>query len=108
MPIQAEVIATFKGKGKSQIVGCEITEGVIEVGRDFRIITAMGPAYSGRVKSLQIENQNVRIGRAGQQVGIEVEDWNKASVGDLLECFETVEPAQGPWKPRSGIHREFS
>ena len=49
---QAEVIATFKSKRKSQIIGCEIREGVIEVGNQFRIITAMGPAYSGRVGSL--------------------------------------------------------
>lgn len=105
---QAEVIATFKGKRKSQIIGCEISEGVIEVGRDFRIITAMGPAYSGKIKSLQIENQNVKLGKAGQQVGIELQDWNNASVGDLVECYQTVKPARGPWKPRSGIHRKFS
>ena len=105
---QAEIIATFKGKRKGQIIGCEIREGVIEVGKEFRIITAMGPAYFGRIGSLQIENNNVKRGKAGQQVGIGLDDWNKASVGDLLECFEIVKPAQGPWKPKSGIYRKYS
>lgn len=105
---QAEIIATFKGKGKGQIIGCEIRTGTIEMGKQFRIITAMGPAYHGKIGSLQIENKSVKAGRAGQQVGIGLDDWNKASVGDLVECFETVEPASGPWKPRSGISRRFS
>ena len=105
---QAEVIATFKGKGKRQIIGCEIRAGTIEAGKKFRIITAMGPAYSGRIGSLQIENKNVKIGKAGQQVGIELEDWNKTSVGDLVECFKITLPAHGPWKPRSGVFRKYS
>ncbi len=105
---QAEIIATFKSKRKSQIIGCEIREGVIEVGKDFRIITAMGPAYHGRIGSLQIENNSVKSGKAGQQVGIGLDDWNKASVGDLVECFEIVKPAKGPWKPKSGIFRKYS
>lgn len=105
---QAEVIATFKGKRKSQIIGCDIREGVIEVGKDFRIITAMGPAYFGKITSLQIENNSVKSGKAGQQVGIGLADWNKASVGDLVECFETVKPSHGPWKPKSGIYRKYS
>ena len=105
---QAEVIATFTSKRKSQIIGCEIREGVIEVGKEFRIITAMGPAYFGRIGSLQIENSSVKKGKAGQQVGIGLTDWNKASVGDLVECFEIVKPARGPWKPKSGIYRKYS
>jgi translation initiation factor IF-2 len=105
---QAEVIATFKSKQKSQIIGCEIREGVIQVGKHFRIITAMGPAYFGKIGSLQIENNSVKSGKAGQQVGIGLEDWNKASVGDLVECYEIVAPARGPWKPKSGIYRKYS
>jgi len=66
----------------------------------------MGPAYSGKISSLQVERENVKAGKPGQQVGIKISDWNKARIGDLVECYEPVHPAGGgPWKPRPGIFR---
>ncbi|UCF90626.1 MAG: hypothetical protein JSW39_20365 [Desulfobacterales bacterium] len=103
---RAEVIATFKGGRKGAIVGCEIREGTLEVGKLFRIITAMGPAYFGKITSLQVERQDVKIGKTGQQVGLKIMDWKKAKIGDLIECYETMQPQDGsPWRPRSGVFR---
>jgi len=104
----AGVIAVFKTRQKSQILGCEVREGVFSVGDDFRVITAMGPAHTGTITSLQVENRAVKSGKAGQQVGIMIPDWNKGQVGDLVECFRTVKPAGKPWRPRSGITRNLS
>jgi translation initiation factor IF-2 len=103
---KAKVIATFKASRKGIIIGCEVYEGSIEAGKDFRVITAMGPAYFGKITSLQIEKQNVKAGKTGQQVGIMIEAWNKAKIGDLVECYETLPPkGGGPWKPSSGVIR---
>jgi translation initiation factor IF-2 len=106
---KAKIIATFKSSRKGAIIGCEVTEGRLEMGKNFRVITAMGPAYAGKISSLQIERKNVKLGKAGQQVGIQIPDWEKGKVGDLVECFETIQPTDGgPWKPRSGIFRSKS
>jgi len=106
---KAKIIATFKPGPKGLVIGCEVHEGAIELGKEFRVITAMGPAYSGKITSLQIEKQNVRSGKPGQQVGIKLVGWNKARVDDLVECFETLKPkGGGRWKPRSGIIRSIS
>jgi len=106
---KARVIATFKSSAKGMIIGCEVLEGVIELGKDFRVITAMGPAYFGKITSLQREKQNVKSGKPGQQVGIKLVGWNKARVDDLVECFERLQPkGGGPWKPSSGIIRSIS
>jgi translation initiation factor IF-2 len=106
---KAKIIATFGSGRKSAIIGCEVLEGTIELGKDFRVITAMGPAYFSKITSLQIERQNVRVGKAGQQVGIKLTDWKKAKVGDLVECFEVIQQkGGGPWKPRSGVFRTRS
>lgn len=103
---KAKIIATFKSSRKSTIIGCEVTEGKLEMGKSFRVITAMGPAYNAKIDSLQIERKNAKIGKLGQQVGIKIPDWNKASVGDLVECFEIAHPAGGgTWRPRSGVFR---
>lgn len=101
---KARIIAIFKGSRKSTVIGCEVLEGSIELGKNFRVITAMGPAYTGKIASLQIERKNVKKGNAGQQVGIQISDWNKARVDDLVECFEiTQNTGGGPWHPRSGV-----
>jgi translation initiation factor IF-2 len=106
---KAKIIATFKPGPKGLVIGCEVLEGAIELGKEFRVITAMGPAYSGKITSLQIEKQNVRSGKPGQQVGIKLVGWKKARVDDLVECFETLKPkGGGRWKPRSGVIRSIS
>ena len=99
---EGKVIATFKA-GKGMIIGCEVTKGIVESGKHFRIITAMGPSYTGRIESLQIERKAVKIGKIGQQVGIHIPNWEKAKVGDLIECFEAVSAKDGIWRPKPGI-----
>jgi translation initiation factor IF-2 len=100
---KAKIIATFS---KGAIIGCEVTEGNLELGKNFRVITAMGPAYIAKITSLQIERNHAKVGKTGQQVGIKIPDWKKAKVGDLIECFETVNPSGGdPWRTRSGVFR---
>jgi translation initiation factor IF-2 len=106
---KARVIATFNISPKGMVIGCEVFEGLIETGKEFRVITAMGPAYFGKITSLQIERQNVKSAKPGKQIGIKLEGWNKAKVDDLVECFEIVQPrGSGPWKPRSGVIRSVS
>ena len=106
---KARVIATFKTSRKGMIIGCEVYEGSIEMGKDFRVITAMGPAYFGKITSLQIERQSVKAGKPGQQVGIKLEGWNKAKISDLVECYESLPQKGGkPWQPHSGIVRIMS
>ena len=85
---KARVIALFKTHRHGIILGCEVTEGVFAVGSDFRLITAMGPVYSGRVGSLQIERRPVKEGRKGQEVGLKLDDFDGAKVGDLVECYQ--------------------
>jgi translation initiation factor IF-2 len=101
---RATVIALFKGSHRGSIVGCEVREGLLSTGKHFRIISAMGPIYSGKIESLQIDRRPTREAKAGQQVGIKIEDFDKARVGDLVECYETVrEGRSAPWKAGGSI-----
>ena len=106
---KAKVIAIFKVSGKAIIIGCEVLEGKFELGKDFRVITAMGPAYFGKITSMQVENTDVKVGKKGQQIGIKISDWNKAQKADLVECYEAPESTAGSvWKPRAGVFRSKS
>ena len=102
---QARVIALFKGSRKGIILGCDVLEGRIAQGKHFRVITAAGPVHTGLVESLRIERDPVTEARPGQQVGLKIQDFNKAQIGDLVECFDKAGPARRPWSPRPGVHR---
>jgi len=100
---KCEVIATFKSKKGGVILGCEVVEGAIQVGKHFRVVTAMGPVHSGRIESLQIEKQAIREARVGQQVGVQVSGSTLGKVGDFIECYDEVAPPKKTWSPKGNI-----
>lgn len=100
----ARVIQLFKTGPKDGILGCEVLSGKLETGAEFRVISAMGPIYAGRIKSLQIDRKTVREARAPQRVGIKIQGFNKAKVDDLVESFKTVLPGKHrTWSPRGEV-----
>ena len=100
----ARVIALFKSCRKGIIIGCEVEEGNLSIGQDFRVITAMGPIYSGKIESLHIGRDPVRQARIGQQVGIKIKNFNKVHKGDIVESFQTTQSRPNkPWTPQSSI-----
>lgn len=101
---KAKVIALFKSTHRGIILGCQITEGTLAVGKHFRIIAAMGPVYTGRIESLQIEKGSIKEAKVGQQVGIKIEDFKEGKVGDFIECFEKEKVRGTPiWKPSGNV-----
>lgn len=101
---KAKVIALFKSSRKGIILGCEVLEGILARGKTFRVISAMGPIYSGKIESLQIEKDPVKEAKAGQKVGLKISDFDEAKVGDLVETYEKAKPeAIARWHPRGRV-----
>ncbi len=98
------VIALFKGARKGIIIGCEVKEGHFAVGQRFRLISAMGPSYSGAIESMHIEEKAVQKAVRGQKVGISIRNFGKARVGDIVESFKAVRN-KGRWQPKAGVIR---
>jgi len=100
---KCEVIATFKSKKGGVILGCEVVEGALQVGKRFRVVTAMGPVHSSRIESLQIEKHPVKEARSGQQVGVQILGSAFGKVGDFIECYDEVVRRKEKWSPRGDI-----
>ena len=101
---KAKVIALFKTSHKGVIVGCEVLEGSLETGHGFRVVSAMGEIYAGRIESLQIERQPVKKAGPRQQVGVKISDFNKVKIGDRIECFEAGRRSNAAaWRPGGAI-----
>lgn len=101
---RAKIIALFKGGRKDTIVGCEVLEGTLKLGDPFQVISAMGPIYSGNIRSMEIEKKPVKQADVGQQVGIKIAGFTQGRVGDFLECREMVRAkATSAWQPRGDV-----
>lgn len=100
----ATVIALFKGSRRGIILGCAVDLGRLQQGDSFRIISAMGPVYSGKITSLHIEKEQVNKATPGQQVGVKIDDFKNVHVGDLVECYQNIAPrTPASWRPSGKI-----
>ena len=104
---KAKVIALFKSSRKGIILGCEVSEGTLAIGKQFRIISAMGTTFTGQIESLHIEKDRVKEAKPHQQVGLKVVGLKTANIGDIVECFETTGTAGGrTWHPKGGVFKK--
>ena len=104
---RGRVIEVFPAGKKGVVVGCEVLDGAFVSGRPFRLISPMGPVFTGVIESLQVDHQPVKQARMGQQAGILVPGRRHADIDDQVECFETGQVRKtSPWHPICGIfHR---
>jgi translation initiation factor IF-2 len=106
---KGKVIALFKSSRKGIILGIEILEGALALGNNFRVISAMGPSYTGKIESLHMEKDAVQMAKKGQQVGLKVSDFKKTKVGDQVECFEFAHTERHKsWQPTGKVLRFLS
>jgi translation initiation factor IF-2 len=100
----AKVIALFKSSRGGIILGCEVMKGRLHTGDNFKVISAMGPVYTGKIQSLHIEKNSIQKAIPAQQVGLKILDFNKAKIGDIVESYRLTELShETPWTPRGGI-----
>ncbi|MEW6289860.1 MAG: hypothetical protein AB1545_08405 [Thermodesulfobacteriota bacterium] len=100
----AKVIALFKGSRKGIIIGCEVETGRLQTGERFRIISAMGPVFSGTIASMHIEKDSISKATPRQQVGIKIENFKNVRIGDLVECYQAMPGGKGTrWQPSGKI-----
>jgi translation initiation factor IF-2 len=104
-----KVIALFKSSRKGIIIGCEVMSGFFAQGQHFRIISAMGPIYSGTIDSLHIEEKAVQKAARGQQVGIKIKEFHEARIGDIVESFRPQpQEKKRSWQPTGKVIRKSS
>lgn len=103
---EAKVIALFRTRKGGIILGCEVSKGVLVLGDKFRVISAMGEKYTGKIESLHIEKDAIKEAKKGQQVGVKILGFKDGKIGDIVECFKIKRQGLGKeWHPKSGVFR---
>ena len=86
-----EVQETFKITKVGTIAGCMVIDGKVKSTNKIRLIREGIVKYSGVLKSLKRFKDNVKEVIAGQDCGIQMENYNDIQKGDIIESYEEVE-----------------
>lgn len=88
---QAEVRQLFKFSKVGTIAGSHVVSGSIQNGTDVRVIRDGIVIYTGKIKSVQREKDQVKEVKKGMDCGITIENFQDIKENDILEAFKLIE-----------------
>jgi translation initiation factor IF-2 len=88
----ADVRQVFKISKVGMIAGCYVTDGVIERNAQIRVTRAeIVVEKDRRLEQLKRFKDDVKEVRSGQECGMKIDGYDDIKVGDVLECYKTLE-----------------
>ena len=87
----ARVLEIFPIKGTGSVAGSKVESGYFKVGHRVRLVRDGQVLYDGKIANLKRFKDDVNQVDTGLECGMLLENFNKAKVGDELECYETVQ-----------------
>ncbi len=87
----AEIKQVFNISKLGKIAGCNVSEGIIKRGCNFRLLRESTVIHEGKLKTLQRFKDEVKEVKVGLECGMGLENFNDIKVGDVMECFEIKE-----------------
>ncbi|MEE2681667.1 MAG: translation initiation factor IF-2 [Planctomycetota bacterium] len=91
----AEVREVFKVSKVGMIAGCYVTDGAVERNLQIRV-TRDGIVVESdrRLEQLKRFKDDVKEVKSGVECGMKIEGYDDIKVGDVLECYKTIEVAR--------------
>ncbi|MBQ9546065.1 MAG: translation initiation factor IF-2 [Bacteroidales bacterium] len=86
-----EIRETFKISKVGTIAGCMCLDGKIQRSHNVRIIRDGIVVYTGKLASLKRFKDDVKEVVAGQDCGLNIENFNDIKIGDIVEAYEIIE-----------------
>ena len=87
----AEVLQTFHISKVGTIAGAIVREGKIKRSSKVRVIRDGIVIHTGDLGSLKRMKDDVKEVTTGYECGLNLATFNDVQVGDIIECYETVE-----------------
>jgi len=85
------VIAMFKTEQKSQIIGCKVEEGIVEINAKVEVLRGEEFITDGKIEMLQAGKQDVKQVETGQECGIQFKGQPLIKIGDTLKVYKEEE-----------------
>jgi len=87
----AEIRQIFKFSKIGNIAGCHVTDGVMKNNYNARLIRDGIVIYTGKIKSIQHEKDQVKEMKKDMDCGITLENFQDIKELDVIECYELKE-----------------
>ena len=87
----AEIRQIFKFSKIGNIAGSHVTDGIIKNGASARLIRDGVVLYTGKVKSVQREKEQVKEVKKDMDCGITLENYQDIKEQDIIETYELKE-----------------
>ncbi|MDR0968692.1 MAG: translation initiation factor IF-2 [Holosporaceae bacterium] len=87
----AEVRKIFDISKFGRVAGCMVVEGLIKRGAKARLVRDGAVVYTGDIKSVRRNKDDVKEVKSGFECGIALENYNDIHPNDVIECFELEE-----------------
>ena len=87
----AQIKQVFNITKIGKIAGCDVSEGVIRKGCNFRLLRESTVIHEGKLKTLQRFKDEVKEVKEGLECGMGLENFNDIKIGDIMECYEIKE-----------------
>ena len=87
----AEIRQMFKFSKVGRIAGCHVTSGKVTNNAKARVIRDDIVVYTGKIKSLQHEKDQVKEVKKGMDCGITLDGNQDYKENDTIEVYELVE-----------------
>ena len=88
---EAEIRQIFKFSKVGNIAGSHVTNGVVKMNSNARLIRDGIVLYTGKIKSIQREKDQAKEVTKGMDCGITLENYQDIKEGDIIEAFELIE-----------------
>ncbi len=88
---EIEIRQLFKFSKVGLIAGCHVLSGMVKNTSQARVVRDGIVVYTGKVKSLQREKDQVKEVGKGMDCGMTLENFQDYKVGDVIETFELIE-----------------
>lgn len=86
-----EVRQVFKITKVGTVAGCMVLDGKIQRNSKIRLIRDGIVVYTGKLGSLKRFKDDVKEVFAGQDCGLNIENFNDIKVGDIIEAYDMIE-----------------
>jgi len=91
----AEVREVFKISKVGMIAGCYVTDGTVERNAQIRVTRGgIVVEKDRRLEQLKRFKDDTKEVRAGQECGMKIVGYDDIKVGDVLECYKTIQVAR--------------
>ncbi|MFQ5795110.1 MAG: translation initiation factor IF-2 [Candidatus Bipolaricaulia bacterium] len=88
---EVEVRHLFNIPGVGVVVGCYVSDGVVQRNAGVRVLRDGEMIFEGTIASLKRYEENVRQVASGRECGIRIGDFDDIKVGDQLEIYTVTE-----------------